>query len=125
MCYWFSIVCQIHHPASLQKKMSSVRNADNELSCTHFIGCPVYVLGASFQDGKKIPQWNPRVLVLASFLGIQTFTLAPYGSYVRGSPHHGGQNNKLKIIITVIPPGNTLPPTPAWMWGIVTVRSCA
>ncbi len=51
--------------------------------------------------------------------------LAPYGSYVRFSPHHGGRNDKLKIIITVIPSGNTLPPALMRTWGIVMIRSCA
>jgi hypothetical protein len=35
---------------------------------THDFGCPVYVLDASLQDGKKIPKWNPQAR-LGLFLG--------------------------------------------------------
>ena len=31
-----------------------------DLSRTHVWGCPVYVLEAKLQDGKKIPKWNRR-----------------------------------------------------------------
>ncbi len=34
----------------------------------HVFGCPVYVLDASFQDGKKVPMWNPWAC-LGLFLG--------------------------------------------------------
>jgi hypothetical protein len=41
---------------------------DSELARSHVFGCPVYVLDASLQDGKKIPKWNPRAR-LGLFLG--------------------------------------------------------
>ena len=48
---------------------SSARgNAGIELSRAHVFGCPVYVLDAALQDGKKIPKWNPRAR-LGLFLG--------------------------------------------------------
>jgi hypothetical protein len=48
---------------------SSARgNAGTELSRAHVFGCPVYVLDAALQDGKKIPKWNPRAR-LGLFLG--------------------------------------------------------
>ena len=34
----------------------------------HVFGCPVYVLNASLQDGKKIPKWSPHAH-LGLFLG--------------------------------------------------------
>jgi hypothetical protein len=47
---------------------SSVRSPSEEISRSHVFGCPVYVLDASLQDGKKIPKWNPRAR-LGLFLG--------------------------------------------------------
>ena len=48
---------------------SSVRgDSGSQLSRTHVFGCPVYVLDAALQDGKKIPKWNPRAR-LGLFLG--------------------------------------------------------
>jgi hypothetical protein len=47
---------------------SSVQNSGNELAHTHVFGCPVYVLDAAIQDGRKIPTWNPRAQ-LGLFLG--------------------------------------------------------
>jgi hypothetical protein len=48
---------------------SSVRgDSGTQLSRTHVFGCPVYVLDAALQDGKKIPKWNPRAR-LGLFLG--------------------------------------------------------
>ena len=48
---------------------SSVRgDSGTQLSRTHVFGCPVYVLEAALQDGKKIPKWNPRAR-LGLFLG--------------------------------------------------------
>ena len=47
---------------------SGVRSPSEELSRSHVFGCPVYVLDASLQDGKKIPKWNPRAR-LGLFLG--------------------------------------------------------
>ncbi len=38
---------------------SGVRRNDSILQHTHVFGCPVYVLDAALQDGKKIPKWNP------------------------------------------------------------------
>ncbi len=38
------------------------------MTCSHVFGCPVYVLDAALQDGKKIPKWNPRAR-LGRFLG--------------------------------------------------------
>ncbi len=39
-----------------------------KLSCSHVFGCPVYVLNAYLQDGKKIPKWSPHAR-LGLFLG--------------------------------------------------------
>ncbi len=50
------------------KIWSGVRSPSSELSCAHVFGCPVYVLDASLQDGKKIPKWNPCAR-LGLFLG--------------------------------------------------------
>jgi hypothetical protein len=50
------------------KLWSQVQHVDNKLCCAHVFGCPVYVLDASLQDGKKIPKWNPRAC-LGLFLG--------------------------------------------------------
>jgi hypothetical protein len=47
---------------------SRVRRVDNEISRAHVFGCPVYVLDASLQEGKKISKWNPRAR-LGLFLG--------------------------------------------------------
>ena len=47
---------------------AAVRHTDNEICHAHVFGCPVYVLDASLQDGKKIPKWNPRAC-LGLFLG--------------------------------------------------------
>jgi hypothetical protein len=47
---------------------SGVRSPYTKLSCSHVFGCPVYVLDASLQDGKKIPKWSPRAR-LGLFLG--------------------------------------------------------
>jgi hypothetical protein len=48
---------------------SSVRgDSGTQLLRTHVFGCPVYVLDAALQDGKKIPKWNPRAR-LGLFLG--------------------------------------------------------
>jgi transposase InsO family protein len=38
------------------KLWSRVQHVDIELRCAHVFGCPVYVLGMSFQDGKKKPK---------------------------------------------------------------------
>jgi hypothetical protein len=50
------------------KVWSSVHSPSSELLRTHVFGCPVYVLDASLQDGKKIPKWNPWAR-LGLFLG--------------------------------------------------------
>jgi hypothetical protein len=47
---------------------SSVQNTGNKLAHTHVFGCPVYVLDATIQDGRKILKWNPRAR-LGLFLG--------------------------------------------------------
>ena len=47
---------------------SGVHSPSSKLSRTHVFGCPVYVLDASLQDGKKILKWNPRAH-LGLFLG--------------------------------------------------------
>ncbi len=44
------------------------KNSGNKLACTHVFGCPVYVLDAAIQDGRKILEWNPRAQ-LGLFLG--------------------------------------------------------
>ncbi len=38
------------------------------LSLIHVFGCPVYMLDATLQDGKKIPKWSPHAR-LGLFLG--------------------------------------------------------
>ncbi len=47
---------------------SGVHSPSSKLSRTHVFGCPVYVLDASLQDGKKISKWNPCAR-LGLFLG--------------------------------------------------------
>ena len=47
---------------------STVRNDDDVLKQAHVFGCPVCVLDAALQDGKKIPKWAPRAC-LGLFLG--------------------------------------------------------
>jgi hypothetical protein len=37
-----------------------MQHVDNKIYCTHAFECPVYVLDALLQDGKKIPKWNPQ-----------------------------------------------------------------
>jgi hypothetical protein len=53
---------------SPNKLWSRVQHVDNKLCCAHVFGCPVYVLDALLQDGKKIPKWNP-LACLGLFLG--------------------------------------------------------
>jgi hypothetical protein len=48
---------------SPHKLWSWVQHGDNKLCCAHAFGCPVYVLDAPLQDGKKIPKWNPWALL--------------------------------------------------------------
>jgi hypothetical protein len=45
---------------SPNKLWSGVRTQDNVFRQAHVFGCPVYVLDAALQDGKKIPKWSPR-----------------------------------------------------------------
>jgi hypothetical protein len=45
----------------------SMQQNDDILRRAHVFGCPVYVLDAALQDGKKIPKWSP-VLALVFFL---------------------------------------------------------
>ena len=47
---------------------SRVQAHGTNMTCAHVFGCPVYILDASLQDGKKIPKWNPRAC-LGLFLG--------------------------------------------------------
>jgi hypothetical protein len=47
---------------------SSVQNSGNKLACTLVFGCPVYVLDAAVQDGRKIFKCKPRAQ-LGLFLG--------------------------------------------------------
>jgi hypothetical protein len=47
---------------------TSMRADDTLLRRAHVFGCPVYVLDAALQDGKKIPKWAPRAR-LGLFLG--------------------------------------------------------
>ncbi len=44
------------------------KSRNNILACVHVFSCPVYVLDAALQDGKKIPKWAPRAC-LGLFLG--------------------------------------------------------
>ena len=39
---------------------SQTRSSSDNLQRAHMWGCPVYVLEAELQDGKKIPKWDPR-----------------------------------------------------------------
>jgi hypothetical protein len=52
---------------------SGVRSPGSKLLRALFFGCPVFVLDTFFQDGKKIPKWNPRAW-LASFLNSLIYT---------------------------------------------------
>lgn len=45
-----------------------VQHVDNKICRAHVFGCPVYVLDALLQDGKKMPKRNPRAR-LGLFLG--------------------------------------------------------
>jgi hypothetical protein len=47
---------------------SGVQAHGADMTHAHVFGCPVYVLDASLQNGKKIPTWNPRAC-LSLFLG--------------------------------------------------------
>lgn len=47
---------------------SSSRLGHENFRRAHVFGCPVYVLDARLQDGKKIPKWDPRAR-LGMFLG--------------------------------------------------------
>ena len=42
------------------KIWSQARASSDKFCRSHVWGCPVYVLEADLQDGKKIPKWNPR-----------------------------------------------------------------
>jgi hypothetical protein len=53
---------------SPNKLWSQVRHVDKKLHRVHVFRCPVYVLDASLQHGKKIPKWNPWAR-LGYFLG--------------------------------------------------------
>ncbi len=77
-----------------------------------------------FCSGRKYRFWF-KILLTPYVLRVP-YSCLPYtvGTYA-AAPHHGGQNYKPKILITVIPSGNTLPPAPMQIRGIVLVRSCA
>jgi hypothetical protein len=47
---------------------SNMRTSDDIFKRAHVFGCPVYVLDAALQDGKKIPKWFPCAC-LGLFLG--------------------------------------------------------
>ncbi len=53
---------------SPNKIWSNMRNCDEVFKQAHVFGCPVYVLDAALQDGKKIPKWSPHAR-LGLFLG--------------------------------------------------------
>ena len=60
---------------------SSVRgDSGTQLSRAHVFGCPVYVLDAALQDGKKIPKWNLRAR-LGLFLGSWMFIHPKFRSF--------------------------------------------
>jgi hypothetical protein len=68
----------------------------------------------------------PPLLGGSGTISIATWNIRssiPYPSKVRYFPHYGSQIDML-ISIFRKPPGNTLPPTPTWMWGFVAVCSC-
>jgi hypothetical protein len=64
----FNNLPNIESGLSPNKLWSSMRQNDDILWRAHVFGCPVYVLDAALQDGKKIPKWSPRAR-LGLFLG--------------------------------------------------------
>jgi hypothetical protein len=48
--------------------VTQCKSDHRELMRAHVWGCPVYVLEASLQDGKKLPKWNKRAR-MGQFLG--------------------------------------------------------
>jgi hypothetical protein len=48
--------------------VSQCKTDHRDLMRTHVWGCPVYVLEATLQDGKKLPKWNKRAR-MGQFLG--------------------------------------------------------
>jgi hypothetical protein len=53
----------------------SVHAYGTNMTMAHVFDCPVYVLDASLQDGKKIPKWNPQTH-LGLFLGFSNLHLS-------------------------------------------------
>jgi hypothetical protein len=54
---------------------SGVRAHGTDMTHAHVFGCPIYVLDASLQDGKKIPKRKPRAC-LGLFLGFSNLHLS-------------------------------------------------
>ncbi len=46
---------------------------------------------------KKVPNERPLSILMAVDSFKLLYEFAPYGSYIRCSPHHGSQNNKLNL----------------------------
>jgi hypothetical protein len=84
--YWPQVIdCAVwifnHLPNSTSSNLPNklwlwVQHVDNKLSYAHVFGCPVYVLDALLQDGKKIPKWNPWAC-LGLFLGFSDLHSSP------------------------------------------------
>ena len=51
--------------------LTSTKTDHSDLRRAHVWGCPVYVLDAKLQDGKKLPKWNRRAR-MGQFLGFST-----------------------------------------------------
>jgi hypothetical protein len=64
----FNRLLNVEFGIALNEIWSGVRSPSSKLSRTHVFGCPVYVLNAFLQDGRKIPKWNPHAR-LGLFLG--------------------------------------------------------
>ncbi len=54
---------------------SGIQARGTDMTRAHVFGCPVYVLDAPLQDGKKIPKWNPWAH-LGLFLGFSNLHLS-------------------------------------------------
>jgi hypothetical protein len=64
----FNILPNMDSGISLNELWSTVRSSDDIFKQANVFGCPVYVLYAALQDGKKIPKWSPHAH-LGLFLG--------------------------------------------------------
>jgi hypothetical protein len=53
---------------TLLEMVTNIKSDHRDLMQVHVWGCPVYVLEAKLQDGKKLPKWNRRAR-MGQFLG--------------------------------------------------------